>query len=357
LGWAKLRLLARVCEPASEARWLGLAREMSVTQLARVVSAYRRASETDRPERHADAHERRGIWLFDEPDGLVRITGLLEADDAAVLRAALGAYAELLWREAAVPEDQPDDQTLGDAEQPDAEEARSSEVDPTEATRQPAASGRADALVAMAQTALAAGPTPCIGGERTQVIVHVDADVLAGIAEVGRCHTIGGPALATDTARRLACDATIRPLVIRKADGTPLDVGRAHRLVNRQQRRALEVRDGGCAFPGCACTLYVDAHHIHHWANGGRTDLDNLVLLCRHHHRLLHEGGYRIRMIDGRPRFHRPDGTTIGRPRTRDRPPRPLTGRRPVTRHTPRARSGGAPHWSPAHALDGLLSA
>jgi Domain of unknown function (DUF222)/HNH endonuclease len=354
LGWARLRLLAQVCEPATEARWLGLAREMSVTQLARVVSAYRRASDTDRAERHAATRERRGIWLFDEPDGLVRITGLLEADDAAILRAALSAHTELLWRQPAPdePTDTPDDDGAG------ADEARSSELDPTEATREPAASRRVDALVNMAQTALAAGPTPCVGGDRAQVIVHVDADVLAGIAEVGRCHIVGSTtALATDTARRLACDATIRPLVIRNPDGTPLNVGRAHRLVNRQQRRALEARDGGCVFPGCTCTLYVDAHHIHHWTDGGRTDLDNLVLLCRHHHRLLHEGGYAIRMIDGRPRFYRPDGTPIapaGRA-ARGRP-RPLTGR-PVTRHTPRARSGGAPHWSPAHALDGLLTA
>jgi hypothetical protein len=98
LGWSKLQLVARVAEPASEAKWLGLAREMAVGQLARVVSAYRRASETDDPDRCRNHRDRRGIWLFDQPDGLVRITGLLEADDAAVLRAALAAQGALLWR-------------------------------------------------------------------------------------------------------------------------------------------------------------------------------------------------------------------------------------------------------------------
>ncbi|MGH9113247.1 MAG: DUF222 domain-containing protein, partial [Acidimicrobiales bacterium] len=83
LGWAKLQLVARVAEPDSEAKWLGLAREMAVGQLARVVSAYRRASESDDPDRSRNHRDRRGIWLFDQPDGLVRITGLLEADDAA----------------------------------------------------------------------------------------------------------------------------------------------------------------------------------------------------------------------------------------------------------------------------------
>jgi Domain of unknown function (DUF222) len=98
LGWSKLQLVARVADPASEAKWLGLAREMAVGQLARVVSAYRRASETDDPDRCRNHRDRRGVWLFDQPDGLVRITGLLEADDAAVLRAALAAQVELLWR-------------------------------------------------------------------------------------------------------------------------------------------------------------------------------------------------------------------------------------------------------------------
>jgi Domain of unknown function (DUF222) len=99
LGWSKLRLVAKVAEPDTETKWLELAREMSVGQLGRVVGAYRRASDTDDPDRSENHRERRGIWLFDEPDGLVRVTGLLEPDDAAVLRAALAAHAELLWRQ------------------------------------------------------------------------------------------------------------------------------------------------------------------------------------------------------------------------------------------------------------------
>jgi hypothetical protein len=76
-------------------------------------------------------------------------------------------------------------------------------------------------------------------------------------------------------------------------------------------RRALKRRDGGCRFPGCPDTRFVDAHHIEHWADGGETRLDNLVLLCRHHHRLLHEGGYRIERCDDELRFLDARGTPI----------------------------------------------
>jgi hypothetical protein len=461
LGWSKLQLVARVADPASEAKWLGLAREMAVGQLARVVSAYRRASETDDPDRCRNHRDRRGVWLFDQPDGLVRITGLLEADDAAVLRAALAAQVELLWRNrdddtaaaetngpetdgpqtsahfagdettgvepadattdtvaeadssrtdesgansaaapAAPPAENPDDdaaagdearpskvdravadrsavgsadalsEVSGDADaddrtaaDPAAEAARPSEVDPTLATADPAATRRVDALVALARAALAAGGRPDDGDDLTEVLLCVDLDVLTGHAEIGRSHLNAGPALATPTARRLCCDALIRPLL--HHHDQPLDLGRSQRLVNRAQRRALRFRDGpGCAFPGCSAR-HVDGHHITFWADGGPTDLDNLVLLCRHHHRLLHEGGYTAALVDHHPRFYRPDHTPIRPP---DPPsPNPAPGstelrRRhhqrghTITHATPGARSGGSPIWSPQNTLDALFS-
>jgi HNH endonuclease len=145
----------------------------------------------------------------------------------------------------------------------------------------------------------------------------------------------------------------------------PLDLGRSQRLVNRAQRRALRFRDGpGCGFPGCSAR-HVDAHHITFWADGGPTDLANLILLCRHHHRLLHEGGYTAALIDNRPRFYRPDHTPIRPP---EPPPAdPARGsaqlRRQHRQHghtidhtTPGARSGGSPIWSPQAALDALYS-
>ena len=102
----------------------------------------------------------------------------------------------------------------------------------------------------------------------------------------------GGVDVSAETSRRLACDAAV--VVLHEgADGSALDVGRKTRSIPPAIRRALSARDTGCRFPGCTAR-HCDAHHLVHWADGGRTSLDNLVLLCRRHHRLLHEGGYRI---------------------------------------------------------------
>jgi putative ABC transport system permease protein len=181
----------------------------------------------------------------------------------------------------------------------------------------------------MAETALARGPTPHAGPDRHQLTVDVDLDLLARDGE-GVVHVREGPALAPETARRVGCDASVVPIV--RAGDRVLSVGRRTRSIPPQIRRALEARDKGCRFPGCANRRWVDGHHIEHWAKGGETSLDNLVLLCRHHHRLLHEGGYSVkrRAAEGRLDFRRPDGREIPvsppLPPARE-PPAILTGR------------------------------
>jgi hypothetical protein len=135
--------------------------------------------------------------------------------------------------------------------------------------------------------------------------------------------------VAIETARRLACDASLVRLLER--DGQPLRIGRKTRAVPPALRRALNARDRGCRFPGCGSRRFLDAHHIEHWVDGGATDLDNLLQLCGHHHRLLHEGGYRItRGPGGRLRFHRRDGRPIPEcpGRTRGGPQASLPGTR-----------------------------
>jgi hypothetical protein len=109
--------------------------------------------------------------------------------------------------------------------------------------------------------------------------------------------------------RRLCCDAGI--VAIAERDGQALSVGRKRRTVPPAIRRALRSRDRTCRFPGCCETRHVDAHHIHHWADGGATSLDNLVTLCRFHHRLVHEGGYGVRHRAGALQFLRPDGRIL----------------------------------------------
>jgi len=165
---------------------------------------------------------------------------------------------------------------------------------------------RADALVLMADTLLANKPN-ARGGDRFQVVVHVDAATLQDGDD--ESELADGAPIAGETARRLACDAAIVPLLERA--GRPLGVGRKTRSVPPALRRALASRDRGCRFPGCTSQRTVDAHHIEHWANGGATNLENLVQLCRHHHRLLHEGGYTVTKAGSTFVFRRPDGRRI----------------------------------------------
>jgi hypothetical protein len=133
--------------------------------------------------------------------------------------------------------------------------------------------------------------------------VHVDQAAL--VENQGRA------GLPIESVRRLACDAD-RIVIVEDEHGEPLSVGRKSRVVTTAIRRALWARDKGCRFPGCGRRRFVDAHHIKHWANGGESSLANTMLLCAAHHRLVHEGGFRIEK-DYRDRwfFKRPDGRAV----------------------------------------------
>jgi hypothetical protein len=165
----------------------------------------------------------------------------------------------------------------------------------------------------MAESFLATGDQALSGGDRHQIVVHIDAQTLKH-GHAGRCELEHGPALAAETARRLACDASIIR-IIENDKGEPLNVGRKTRTLPPAIRRALNSRDKGCRFPGCSFTRYVDGHHIQHWANGGETRLANLVTLCRFHHRQVHEGKIVVACLDdGAIRFTRPHGGSFDSP-------------------------------------------
>jgi hypothetical protein len=135
--------------------------------------------------------------------------------------------------------------------------------------------------------------------------VHVDESALRG--------GVGRSDLPVETVKRLCCDGSVITIV-EDPRGNPLDVGRKRRTVTTALKRALWSRDRGCAFPGCDRKRYVDGHHIRHWADGGETNLENTVLLCSHHHRLMHEGGFSLRRdAGGAFCFRRPDGRAIPR--------------------------------------------
>ena len=137
-----------------------------------------------------------------------------------------------------------------------------------------------------------------------QVVIHVDETALAG-AETGNSQ------IPIESVRRMCCDGSLIPLV-ENEKGEPLNVGRKVRTVTTAIRRALWARDKGCGFPGCCHDRFVDAHHIKHWADGGETSVENLILLCSSHHKLVHEGGYSIqRDQTGELFFRRPDGKAV----------------------------------------------
>jgi hypothetical protein len=170
----------------------------------------------------------------------------------------------------------------------------------------------ADGAVALAEVALGGSP----GGEGNikspvEVVVHVNAGDLIG-------ETAEGDRVPAETARRLLCDAGVVPM-LEDESGKTIDVGRKSRSVPAALRRALEHRDGGCRFPGCSNTRWVDAHHVDHWIDGGATSLANTILLCRRHHRYLHEYGFSMELVDGEPTFRDAEGTVI--PPCPPRPP------------------------------------
>lgn len=163
----------------------------------------------------------------------------------------------------------------------------------------------------MAESLLAGPDGKATGGDATQVVVHVDLDALGeNPGQDCRCEVEGSIGISPSAAQRLACDASVVTMIER--GGEPLSVGRKTRSVSPAIRRAMQARDGGCRFPGCTADRFIDAHHVKHWVEGGETSLENLVSLCRHHHRLLHEGGF---SVDARGAgnfvFRRKDGSLL----------------------------------------------
>jgi uncharacterized protein DUF222/HNH endonuclease len=270
LSYSKVRALTRIADADSEQELLELARALTAAQLERAVRAYRRVTSEEANDLNDGAY----LTTFWDEDGSLAIHGRLAPEDAAVFLRALDAARDSLW------------------ERGTQEERGSAEPRPRPT--------RAEVLVALSDAALASARSRS-SGERYQVVVHVDVDAITNDDDEAGCALDDGPAIAPETARRLACDASV--LAISERHGRTLHVGRKTRTVPPALRRALSTRDRGCRFPGCENHRFVDAHHVRHWSRGGETTLDNLLLLCRRHHRLVREGGY---AIDERMRFSDP---------------------------------------------------
>ena len=293
LSYSKVRALTRVATPATEPVLLNIALHGTVHHVETLVRQFRRVQEVEALSREARQHAGRSLSYFHDDDGSLVIKARLPAEAGAQLLKAL----EAAIADAPLPEHFQG--TLNDSRE--SSSTYIAEDPPSPSMR------RADALALLAESFLQHGAQAMSGGDRHQIVVHVDHDTLRNAAP-GRCELDDGPSLAVETARRLACDSSV-VRIVEDADGEPLDVGRKTRSIPPALRRALKSRDQGCVFPGCTHKRYVDGHHIEHWADGGATRLSNLVSLCRFHHRAVHEGGIRIeRLDDGAWRFVLPNG-------------------------------------------------
>jgi hypothetical protein len=302
LSYSKVRAITRVATAETEAEFVAVAVAMTAEHVERLVRGYRRATgDGDGEVADAEVVDRRvGLACHWADDGSLVVNARLGPDDGALFLAGVALGVVALGAEGS---------GAGDWGSPGRWDGW--------------AAAQAAGLVAMAETVLAGGVNPAAGSRRHQVVVHVNAEVLAEEPAAGedgptggrgRCHLEGGPALSADTARRLACDAGL-VFMLEGPDGVPVNVSRRSPTVPAALARALKARDGGCRFPGCTHRRFVDAHHIRHRAHGGETTLANLVELCRVHHRLVHEGGYRLEApTPGRFVFYRPDGTPLDAP-------------------------------------------
>ena len=231
----------------------------TAAHIEKIVGAWRRVDRLSDAEAEGKRHESRYVQLFVDDDGMYVLRGRLDPDVGEVFKKALEAAGDALYGKWRVG----NSGVGADA---------ASDVDAHPALEVSAEQRRADAV---------------------------------GLLEAS------GLVVSAETSRRLSCDASL-VVMTHAADGASvLDVGRKRRTVPPPIRRALDHRDGGYRFPGCGLE-YTDAHHLRHWADGGETKLDNLVLMCRRHHRAVHEDGFRVELDErGRARFWRPDGSPL----------------------------------------------
>ena len=319
LSWSKVRALTRIAAEENEERLVKFALHHTASQVERFVRAWRSAeAAADAWDDHSEIATRRSLSVQVSEDGMYRVRGWLTPEVGALLMRALEAAGDELYRaERAAEREAERAEGTAAAEEPagtgegEREQGAPWEPKPLRLPRTPGQRHH-DALQAWIE-------------DRTQAKVQLVVHTVAGAPDI--VSTEESSHVPAGTSRRLSCDAeAVR--VTRGPDGSVLDVGRRRRTVNWRLRKALEVRDGGCRFPGCG-SRYTQAHHAVPWADGGETALHNLILLCRFHHRMVHEGGWRVEMpqpetdaageaavagadgASGSAHFKDPDGTVV----------------------------------------------
>ncbi len=282
LSYSKVRAMTRVATPENEARLLALAEASTAAQLEKLCRGIRKAS----TEEDRDVKPERWVRLRHRPDGTVCFEACLAADEAERVMEAVRATCA----------------------------AMRADCGPIEGAKPTFA----DALVRLADAALTSAPTDAEasvaarshGVDRAAVVVHLGPGALD---DAHGATLDDGAHVPAETFRRVACDCAL-VAVAKDARGDVLDIGRKSRSIPPALRRAVMLRDAHCRFPGCTHDRFIDLHHVEHWVHGGETKLTNLVALCTHHHRLLHEGGFAMTMsqdAERGARFFRPDGEEI----------------------------------------------
>ena len=292
ISYSKVRALTRIATADNEAELLAFARHGTTAHVERLVREWRRLDRSD--DCQADRADRRGLSLHLAEDGNYEIRGRLSPEVGALLLKALETTEDKLFRE---------------------QRAAGTEHETTAAQRRADAFGlwleerlqpRVQLVVHSFEAPAEAAVSPI-----TAEPARVSAETFPMVMEAPSLVTQEGSRVSAETSSRLCCDAEVVPIA-RGANGSVLDVGRRQRTVGWRRRKALDARDGGCRFPGCGSRLRTHAHHITHWAHGGETAMDNLVLLCPFHHRAVHEGGWRVEMDErGVPSFFNPLGVRM----------------------------------------------
>jgi 5-methylcytosine-specific restriction endonuclease McrA len=291
LSYAKVRAVTRVATSQTEERLLKVARVGTAAHVERIVRGWRCMDRKAEAQESKQQHKGRTLHVYQDDDGMTVVRGRLAPEVGALLMKALDAARETLYQQA--------------RKNAPPEPWNHPQMDPPSAGQQ-----RADALALLAETALHRGLDPGAAGERYQVVVHVDATVLADPEQPGQSVLEDGPRVSAETSQRLACDAS-RVVMKHDEDGNLVEVGARTRTIPPALRRALHHRDKGCRFPGCGLP-FGQGHHVRHWAHGGPTTLSNLALLCRRHHRAVHEEGYQVeRTPAGALQFRLPNGQPL----------------------------------------------
>ena len=311
VSYSKVRAMTRIANEKNEDYLLTVARHGTAFHIEGLVAKYRRCERLRECENANNQEVRREVWHTYDHDGSLVFHGRLPAEKGALVLKALEMAAQ-----------------------------RAEEEIPAEKRLQSScAAWMADALVELAESYLEHGCETSSTADRYQVVVHVAAETLeseaaddvsaetpspaaadeeisaetSALFQTHFSYLEDGPGVSAETSRRISCDASIIR-ILDDEKGEPLSIGRKSRVIPPAIRRALKARDDGCRFPGCTHKHFIDGHHIKHWANGGETSMENLVQLCRFHHRLVHEGGFSCeRTDDGGIMFSNPLGKEIAR--------------------------------------------